>query len=344
MTLLVRPNEPLHHLLVGQRSLGHDKIEVWRCREGDQLQNVTTLVQDPETGGHSLRSWTRIYSLLGISEAMQRELVLLSLMLEQPSFVPLDMLIGDLENPCALTDVWGTQGKSGGHIQIAGSQAKVAPGNPYAANEGWSIAGRDYYDNRQLTSSHDCLHRGAGAHAPKVLIQVGIPEWNSATRKWVSEQVGVSQECANRVQRLTEMMPEWWSNCQVRMRWRAMEQGSERERESTVCIRFTQVESKGPHATRQVTAKDVEAEVLSLVNNIREQCFQQAENFVSGDIRYQGFEDREGIGKGMITFKRRTASLFEVDVAIGCLLGFYLGNGIQAHSNIGKTYVHHKSL
>ena len=103
-----------------------------------------------------------------------------------------------------------------------------------------------------------------------------------------------------------------------------MEQGSERERESTVCIRFTQVESKGPHATRQVTAKDVQAEVLSLVNNIREQCFQQAENFVSGDIRYQGFEDREGIGKGMITFKRRTASLFEVDVAIGCLLSWVL--------------------
>jgi hypothetical protein len=38
----------------------------------------------------------------------------------------------------------------------------------------------------------------------------------------------------------------------------------------------------------------------------------------------------------MITFNRRKASLFEVDVAIGCLLGFYLGNGIQAHS--GRAY------
>ena len=66
--------------------------------EGKQLRNVTTLIQDPEAGGHFLRSWTRIYGLLGISEAIQRELVLLSLMLEQPSFVPLDMLIGELEN------------------------------------------------------------------------------------------------------------------------------------------------------------------------------------------------------------------------------------------------------
>jgi len=52
--------------------------------------------------------------------------------------------------------------------------------------------------------------------------------------------------------------------------------------------------------------------------------------------RYQDFEDLEVRGKGMITFNRRKVSLFEVDVAIGCLLGFYLGNGIQDHS--GRAY------
>jgi hypothetical protein len=81
------------------------------------------------------------------------------------------------------------------------------------------------------------------------------------------------------------------------MRWRALERGSARERESTVCIRFTQVESEGPCANRQITTKEVEAEVLSLANNIRAQCFQHAENFVSGDIRYQGFEDLEAKAK-----------------------------------------------
>jgi hypothetical protein len=75
----------------------------------------------------------------------------------------------------------------------------VAPGNPYATNEGWSIVWRDCYESRRQTSRHDCLHRGAGAHTPKVLIRVGIPEWNPATTKWVNEQVGVSQECAERV-------------------------------------------------------------------------------------------------------------------------------------------------
>jgi hypothetical protein len=206
----------------------------------------------------------------------------------------------------------------------------VAPGNPYASNEGWSIAGRDCYEIRRLTSSHDCLHRGAGAHTPKVLVRVGNPEWNPATTKWANEQVGVSQECAERVRGLITMIPEWWSNCQVRMRWRVLEQGSARERESTVCIRFTQVENEGPYANRKVVTKEVEANLLVLVNLIREQCFQQVENFVPGDIRYQGFEDLEGRGKGMITINRRKVSLFEVDVAIGCLLGFHLGNGIQA--------------
>ena len=253
VTLLVRPNESLRQLLVGQRRLGQDKIEIWKGREGEQLQNVTILIQDPEAGGHSLRSWTRIYGFLGISKAIHRELVLLSLMLELPSFVPLDMLIGELENPCVLTEVWRTQGKGGWPIQIAGNQAMVAPGNPYATNEGWSIVGRDCYESRRLASSHDCLHRGAGAHTPKALVRVGVPEWNPATTKWANEQVGVSQECAKRVRGLIEMMPEWWSNCQVRVRWRALERGSARERESTVCIRFTQVESEGPRVNRQIT-------------------------------------------------------------------------------------------
>jgi len=120
------------------------------------------------------------------------------------------------------------------------------------------------------------------------------------------------------------------------MRWRVLEQGSARERESTVCIRFTQVENEGSYANRQVVTKEVEAYVLVLINLIREQCFQQVENFVPGDIRYQGLEDLQGKGRGMITINRRKVSLFEVDVAIGCLLGFHLGTGIQAHS--GRAY------
>ena len=70
--------------------------------------------------------------------------------------------------------------------------------------------------------------------------------------------------------------------------------GRARERESTVCIRFTQVENEGSYAHRRVISKEVEADVLVLINLIRDQCFQQVENFVPGDIRYQGFEDLEG--------------------------------------------------
>ena len=59
-------------------------------------------------------------------------------------------------------------------------------------------------------------------------------------------------------------------------------------------------------------------------------------NFHIRDIRYQGFEDQEGLGKGMITIRRRGVEMFEVDTTLGCLLGFYMGNGIQANS--GRVY------
>jgi hypothetical protein len=32
---------------------------------------VTTLVPDPVVGGHCLRSWTKVYDMLGIPEALQ---------------------------------------------------------------------------------------------------------------------------------------------------------------------------------------------------------------------------------------------------------------------------------
>ncbi len=71
----------------------------------------------------------------------------------------------------------------------------------------------------------------------------------------------------------------------------------------------------------------MEDEILTLVNHIREQCFQYAEDFAPGDVRYQDFEDREGLGRGMVTIRRKVAG-FEVDVAIG--FGFYFGNEIKA--------------
>jgi hypothetical protein len=148
--------------------------------------------------------------------------------------------------------------------------------------------------------------------------------------------VEVTTESSTNKQHHLSVIPEWWSRCKVRIRWETLEQGSEREKDSTVCIRITQVRTEGPAINLNVTAKIVEDDTLALVNLIREQCFQQAEDFAPGDIRYQGFEDREGLGRGIITITRRRVNLFEVDVAIGCLLSLYLGNGIQAVG--GRAY------
>ena len=296
--------------------VGQHKPEVWVCRPEEHLRCVTTLRQEPETGGHCLWSWTKIYDMLGVPEHLQRDLVVFSIMLKQPSFLPMDILIGTLENPCSLAEIWKAKDKGSGPIQIAGNQTLVTPGNAYATNEGCSIAGKESYTSRTRTGNHKCLHRGAQSCNPRMNIQVGLPECAEAM-KWSDEQSGISEECSTRVLHLVPMIPEWWSRCRVRMRWEAREQGSERERDSSVCIRIAQVGIKSPVVNRVVMAKDVEDEILTLVNHIREQCFQHVEDFAPGDVRYQGFETRDGLGRGMVTIHRRKVTSFEVDVAIG---------------------------
>jgi hypothetical protein len=106
--------------------------------------------------------------------------------------------------------------------------------------------------------------------------KISIPECNETTKRWMREHSGVSKGCSTSVQNLVAMIPEWWSRCQVRMRWEMLEQGSERERDITMCIRIVQVITESLAANRKVTARSVEDEILTLVNCIREQCFQYA--------------------------------------------------------------------
>jgi hypothetical protein len=167
VTVKVQPTASLHRLLIDQQRVKQDKVEVWVCRDEEQLGSVTTLVLDPVVGGHCLRSWNKVYDMLGIPEALQRELILLAVMLEQPSFVPLDMLVGKLENPCVLAEVWKAKGVGSGPIHIAGNHTLVTPGNRYAVNEGCSIAGTEIYEGRRELGNHACLHRGAKSGIPK---------------------------------------------------------------------------------------------------------------------------------------------------------------------------------
>ena len=56
---VVKPNKALKQNLVqGQETVCQDKIAVWVCRDEEQLNKVTTLVQDHETNGHCLKTWT----------------------------------------------------------------------------------------------------------------------------------------------------------------------------------------------------------------------------------------------------------------------------------------------
>ena len=97
------------------------------------------------------------------------------------------MLVGKLENPCLLAEVWKVKGAGSGPIHIAGNQALVTPGNRYATNEGCSVAGKESYEGRRKQGNHACLHRGAQSGIPKMNLQVGIPEWKATMEKWMQE-------------------------------------------------------------------------------------------------------------------------------------------------------------
>jgi hypothetical protein len=143
VTLMVKPNKPLHQILMGLQNVGQERITVWVCRDEEQLSCVTTLVQDPEVNGYYLSSWTKLYNLLGVSEFHRRELLLPSIMLDQPSFEPLDIQVGQLDTPCLLAEVWTSRGTDSGPIHIADNYTKVALGNAYVIQE---VAGKEYYE------------------------------------------------------------------------------------------------------------------------------------------------------------------------------------------------------
>ena len=73
VTMKVRPNACLQRLVLGLQMVGQHKPEVWVCRPEEHPGRVTTLIQEPETGGHCLRSWTKIYDMLGVPEHLQRD-------------------------------------------------------------------------------------------------------------------------------------------------------------------------------------------------------------------------------------------------------------------------------
>jgi hypothetical protein len=103
--------------------------------------------------------------------------------------------------------------------------SKVALGNAYATQEGWSVAGKECYESRTDACNRTCLHRGGQSSSPKFRVHVGIPEFNMKVQRWMQEQTRISKECANLIHGLVSMIPEWWSGCQVRMRWEILEQG-----------------------------------------------------------------------------------------------------------------------
>ena len=146
-------------------------------------------------------------------------------MLEQPSFVPLDMLKGELENPCALAEVWRTQGKGGWTIQIAGNHTmRVAVtttfGTRVIGQEGWTVTNPKEKMVKQMLQ---LLQQRAGSGPMLALLK--MPVWEPESRMFKAGQqraptaIGLEvltssvegQKKAATAKHLTAM-PIWWRN------------------------------------------------------------------------------------------------------------------------------------
>jgi len=254
-------------------------------REDDQYHGYTTLTRHQDTDSCRLKLWTKLTTLLDIPEVFVRELILLSIMVKHPEFEPLDM-VGSPEHPCTLAEAWHTNGQNREPLLIADSHAAVTLGNAFATQEAWVIAGKTIFENSDQQGTHNCIPRGARAERPCENIPVGLCHNRDAITAWQAAQSVVSQEGVQLVHKLAEAVPEWWSDCVVPMKWETSEQGSRRERDCALCIRFMQHDSDQAQSAPKMTVRQIELRFMGIANLIREQCFPDNPAFETGDIRY----------------------------------------------------------
>ena len=66
-----------------------------------------------------------------------------------------------------------------------------------------------------------------------------------------------------------------------------------------------------------------------MVNEIQDRCWQQQAPFKRSEIELSCYRRKDGEWTGMIVLAVRTDSLLEMDVLVGCVLAFYIGNEIR---------------
>ena len=94
-------------------------------------------------------------------------------------------------------------------------------------------------------------------------------------RNHVNYPTGANAHVLHRSIRCQEA-PDWWSLCKVRMRWETPATGSQRERESAVCVRVIQHTKGTADQTQVAEVKEIENTLLGFANAIVDQCFSEA--------------------------------------------------------------------
>ena len=88
------------------------------------------------------------------------------------------------------------------------------------------------------------------------------------------------------------------------------------DKSNIVCVRVIQHTKGTADQTQVAEVKEIEKTLLGFVNAIVDQYFSEAPKYNPCDIRYQGFTDQTGKGRGMVTISRRSQDTFNTDVAV----------------------------
>ena len=131
--------------------------------------------------------------------------------------------------------------------------------------------------------------------------------------------------------RVFAMAPAWLQTPAIQAQWQPRMEDKTAERSSSICIRFRQKPGKSeePILQRQRALQGA----LKMVNEIQDRCWQQQTPFKRSEIELSYYRRRDvewtGMIVSLIVLAVRTGSLLEMDVLVGCVLAFYIGNEIS---------------
>ena len=102
------------------------------------------------------------------------------------------------------------------------------------------------------------------------------------------------------------------------------------ESESSVCIRFEQLQVQQQHAGATMTRQQTRSQLVEVLNKIQQVCGADNAPFEVTNVGYMAYINKENKLEGIITIQKRAKETLEDDIAMGAMLAFHIENNVQS--------------